>query len=143
MAEEETYELDATEAALASWIKKRLAKEVKRLKKMGADCISLSVKNMAIVREEALILNRVEVDTTMSMNTIQQIMVAEERQNVPDKEGYLYVNVVLLAQPTSNEQIAYLMPYVYDANILSNDLTQWVFINNEFERSQHAISAFT
>ncbi|EQC26014.1 hypothetical protein SDRG_16161 [Saprolegnia diclina VS20] len=145
-AETTAYELDATELALAAWIKTRSAKEAKRLQKMGVKCIPLGVKNMAIVREDNdVVLNRVEVDTAFSMNLIEQIMVADERRDVPDKAGYVYVNVLLLAKPASatKQPVALVMPYVYDASVSANTLTQWVFINNDFERSQHIVEAYT
>ncbi|OQR92860.1 hypothetical protein ACHHYP_03122 [Achlya hypogyna] len=140
----ESYELDAQELELAAWIKKRSAKEAKRLQKMGVKCVALGVKNMSIVREDSIVLNRVEVDTSFSMNLIEQIMVAEDRTHVPGKAGYVYVNVLLLAKPVSatKQPAALVMPYVFDTAIDGNDLTQWVFINNDFERSQHIVQAF-
>ncbi|KAF0694575.1 Aste57867_14563 [Aphanomyces stellatus] len=135
-------ELDEDEQRVAAWIKKQHEKELARLQSAGAKAIPLKVKNMAIVREDdGVVLNRVEVDTSFSMDKIEQILVAEETTRVPSKKDYVYVNVLLLPKgpkPTA-APVALVMPYVYDTTVSGNTLNQWVFINNKMERSHHAI----
>ncbi|KAG9402197.1 hypothetical protein AC1031_006816 [Aphanomyces cochlioides] len=133
----EENELDPEELEIAAWIKQMQEKEVSRLQRTGAKAIPLKVKNMAIVRETSdVVLNRVEVDTNFSMDKISQILVAEETTPVPKKPQYVYVNVLLLpAASNPTAPVALVMPYVYDAHVIGNSLTQWVFINNKMERA--------
>ncbi|CAK4639848.1 hypothetical protein AeMF1_017998 [Aphanomyces euteiches] len=138
----EENELDPEELEIAAWIKQMQEKEVSRLQRAGAKAIPLKVKNMAIVRETLdVVLNRVEVDTNFSMDKISQILIAEETAPVPNKPQYVYVNVLLLpAASNPTAQVALVMPYVYDAHVIGNSLTQWVFINNKMERSHHVMT---
>ncbi|RHY28335.1 hypothetical protein DYB32_006052 [Aphanomyces invadans] len=136
-------ELDEDEQLVATWIKGMHEAEICRLTQAGAKAVPLKVKNMAIVREDGgVVLNRVEVDTRFSMDRIEQILVAEETTPVPHKPHFVYVNVVLLPktkQPSDATTMALVMPYVYDARVVGNTLTQWVFLNNNMERSHHVI----
>ncbi|RHY09830.1 hypothetical protein DYB28_001259 [Aphanomyces astaci] len=130
-------ELDENEQHVAAWIKGMHDSEIARLTQAGAKAVPLKVKNMAIVREDAgVVLNRVEVDTRFSMDRIEQILVAEETTSVPRKPHFVYVNVLLLPKAST---IALVMPYVYDTRVAGNTLTQWVFLNNNMERSHHVI----
>ncbi|EGG21087.1 hypothetical protein DFA_00962 [Cavenderia fasciculata] len=126
------------ERDVAKWMKDMLNREVKKLKDQGARCTQLTVKNTGIlIQEENKILNRVEVDTAFDFDEVISILISDSTE-CPVKKGYSYINVILITKkPTPM-----ILPYIYLKSDV-NKLTDWVFINNQFGRSQHKIEEYS
>eukprot|EP01095_Lingulamoeba_sp_RSL-Kostka_P017233 TRINITY_DN884_c2_g1_i2.p1 TRINITY_DN884_c2_g1~~TRINITY_DN884_c2_g1_i2.p1 ORF type:complete len:140 (-),score=30.36 TRINITY_DN884_c2_g1_i2:29-448(-) len=119
------------ESNVANWIA-----DQKRLKNNGANSIPLPVKNMAIIKKNGDILNRIEINTGMDFNKIQQILISDPIDCVV-KPGYKYINVLCF----TDKPIPIILPYVY-INDESNKLSDWLFVNNFQVEAQHKIENF-
>jgi hypothetical protein len=101
--------------------------------------IPLPVKNMAVVREDGDVVNRIEVNTGMCFDNIKQILVSEPIP-CPHREGFLFVHVVCFTD--LSKPMPLLFTYLYDGRE-ENSLQDFVFINNADQRTWHHISSFT
>eukprot|EP00656_Telonema_subtile_P021132 TRINITY_DN22172_c0_g1_i1.p1 TRINITY_DN22172_c0_g1~~TRINITY_DN22172_c0_g1_i1.p1 ORF type:complete len:146 (+),score=45.26 TRINITY_DN22172_c0_g1_i1:96-533(+) len=79
------------------FIKTALVAEVERLDAMGQKVLPLSVKNCSVCTrdDEAVLFNRVEVDTKFDFTKVTRILVAPA-EDFPAKPGYSYCHVVLI-----------------------------------------------
>eukprot|EP01133_Synstelium_polycarpum_P013249 gene13249-15569_t len=108
---------DHIEKTVLVWMKEQLNIEIKRIKTQGATCVALEVKNTGTVKDDGLVINRLEVKTVFDFDNVQNIMVSDSVE-CPHKKGYHYINSK------------------------DNKLTDWIFINDELKRSQHKIEAY-
>ncbi|EGC34112.1 hypothetical protein DICPUDRAFT_12102, partial [Dictyostelium purpureum] len=124
------------EKKVVAWMKEQVNNEKKRIISLGSKSILVDVKNAGIVKEDNKIINRMELNTSFDFNKVTQIMVSDSIE-CPMKKGYYYMNVLLFA----NNPIPLLVPYIY-LKSTENKLNDWLFINNQFQRSQHRINEF-
>ncbi|EFA77036.1 hypothetical protein PPL_09789 [Heterostelium album PN500] len=124
------------ETKVLNWMKEMLNKEIKRIKDQGAKCIPFEVKNTGIVKEDGLVINRLEVKTTFNFDQVIEILISESTE-CPHKKGYHFINVLLFTR----KPVPYIIPYIY-LKTEENKLTDWVFMNDLLGRSQHKINQF-
>eukprot|EP01118_Nematostelium_gracile_P001853 TRINITY_DN1191_c0_g1_i1.p1 TRINITY_DN1191_c0_g1~~TRINITY_DN1191_c0_g1_i1.p1 ORF type:complete len:163 (-),score=44.13 TRINITY_DN1191_c0_g1_i1:74-508(-) len=129
--------MDPEDEQTIVWVKAQVNKELDRLRDLGAKVFPIPVKTTSISRQKGQIFNRVELDTGMDFDKIQQIMLSES-VNCPTRGGkYQYLNVILF----TDKPVGMLLPYLYVPNE-KNKLQDWLFINCKGQRSQHRVSAF-
>ena len=135
----------------------------------GTRAISIPVNNTAIMHErtgpkkgDVCVVNRVECRTAFDFNRVHQVLVSPAIP-CPHKRGFNYVNVILFAGTKSSaattttssggvgagggadkgatraSPVAMLVPYLYDAGIPGNELTEWVLINSKAARARLSV----
>merc|ERR1712226_1031352 len=75
-------EMDAEEIELAKklkeWVNGQLDNEVARVGSCGQKILRLPVKNCSVLRPgDATVINRVEIDSALDFDTVQQILLSE------------------------------------------------------------------
>lgn len=129
----------APDQAAAQFLKAQVEKEAKRVRATGQKVLPVPILNCCIVREQEegaeRIVNRIELGTKFDFFAIRQILVSPP-VSYPEREGYKYVNVVLLA---SKKALPLLCGYLYDARIEGNDLTVWRLVNMEGLSATHTL----
>eukprot|EP01132_Coremiostelium_polycephalum_P010398 gene10398-12769_t len=124
------------EKQVVSWMKEQLKKEMKRITDMGSRSVEVEVKNTGVIKEDNKVINRLELKTSFDFDKVVQIMISDSVE-CPHKKGYFYINVLLFTQ----KPIPLIVPYIFKKT-KENKLTDWLFINNQFKRSQHKINEF-
>ncbi|ORZ02303.1 hypothetical protein BCR43DRAFT_481339 [Syncephalastrum racemosum] len=144
------------------WIQQQVDKEVKRVRDVGSSVLPLKIINCGIVpnfdNKKAKAVNRVELDTQIDLNKIQQVMVSPPVQ-YPHKPNFEYVHLILV----TGQPIPFLAPYLYQTNlkvtqpereddngrktpakeiVLKNDLKQYLFINKKGLRARFSIHEY-
>ena len=121
---------------LVKWLKKQVDTEVERIQMSGGRSIPMAVKNTGITMQDNKIINRIEFNTMHDFDTIEQIMISNSIV-CPLKANFKYANVLLFTKAPLPIIFGYL--YRDDA---TNDLSEWVFINNQGKRSRHKVDRF-
>lgn len=132
---EEQAQLQA-DPKLKEWLKGKVDAEIASIKERGANAIPMSVSNTSIVREDNLIINRVEMDTKFDFTLIKQILVSSPT-SCPLKPGFVYVNVLMF----TDKPLPLIIPYLYQKQ-KGNKLTEWLLINADGIRVRHHIDKF-
>lgn len=156
---------------LKKWLLELVEKDIQRAKENSSNPMLLKVNNMAIIRRQQAIHNRVEFDSLLDFKTVEEILISEE---VPCdfEENLFYITVVLFGR---NKKVPMVFPYCYrkitqeeeeqlvkDKEALKgldknqkkkklkklkkkmerNDLSHWLFVNTKGEESAHTVSGF-
>jgi hypothetical protein len=159
-------ELSTPEPDVAAWIKTQLDNEINRVRTTGGKAIPIPVKNMGVVREDAkpnsrtkkkatkkedtdrdnianeqqqddsILVNRIEFNTSQDFGRVKEVMLSNSI-DCPVKQNYKYVNVVLY----TGDPLVMMFGYLYE-NVARNDLSQWLFINNQTKRSRQTVKAY-
>eukprot|EP00658_Telonema_sp_P-2_P054404 TRINITY_DN43286_c0_g1_i2.p1 TRINITY_DN43286_c0_g1~~TRINITY_DN43286_c0_g1_i2.p1 ORF type:complete len:165 (-),score=62.12 TRINITY_DN43286_c0_g1_i2:293-787(-) len=136
LAEDEEPSIDDV---AVEFMRSAMQAEEMRLQEMGQRVLPLWIKNCSVctIEGEDCLYNRVEVDTKFDFKKVTQIMVAPP-QEIPEKAGYLYCNVVLLIDQSKPPL---LMPYLYEQRE-ENLLQHWYFINSSMASALHHVEQF-
>ncbi len=167
----EVKQLLVPDERLKKWLLELVEKDVQRAKESNTNPMLLKVNNMAIIRRQQVIHNRVEFDTLLDFKTVEEILISEE---VPCEfeENLFYITVVLFGR---NKKVPIVFPYCYRTitseeeeqinkekealkgleknqkkkkmkklkkKMEKNDLSHWLFVNNKGEESAHTVSGF-
>merc|ERR1719221_1113068 len=143
-ADETNGGMDSDEVELArklkEWVKEQLDKEVARVEACGQKITRLSVKNCSVVRPATgNVINRVEVDSSMDFDTVQQILLSDPvAVPIEEKKGFSMCFVVL----STGKPSVRILPYIFDTSIANNTLKEWSLINSNLKSSHHRIKGF-
>ncbi|KAI8371578.1 uncharacterized protein BYT42DRAFT_537361 [Radiomyces spectabilis] len=156
--EEQKFDIDVQ---AKEWIEQQIEEEVNRIRKVGSSVLPLKILNCGIVpnfdRRKAKAVNRVELDTNIDVNKIQQVMVSPP-VSYPHKAHFSYVNLILV----TGQPIPFIAPYLYQNNLkvtqpeseedgrkypsklvtLKNDLREFLFINKRGIRARITIHEY-
>ncbi|KAL6069345.1 hypothetical protein QOT17_007608 [Balamuthia mandrillaris] len=140
LEEEEGEEADRyrRERAVGEWMQNLVKEEVKRIKSAGSNAIPVPIKNTALLRKGNKIINRVEVDTGFDFNKVRQIMLSDPVP-CPLKPSFFYVHVLLF----THQPIPIILPYLFKKKRKTNNLTDWMFINNKGQSSHHQVQGWS
>ena len=129
---------DGPEHAVRAWANAQLDQEVARVEASGGKVIKLFPKNCGVVRPEGEkhCVNRVEFSTGMDFDSVEQIMMSEEKP-VPEKPGFSLRFVVL----STGKPLVLMFAYIYDAGMTGNLLQDWDLINAQLKSSRHRIDS--
>ena len=129
---------DGPETKVRDWANAQLDEEVNRVTASGAKVIKLFPKNCGVVRPEGEkhCVNRVEFATGLDFDTVEQIMLSDDK-SVPEKPGYALRFVVL----STGKPIMLMFAYIYDTGFAGNLLQDWQLINSKLKSSRHRIES--
>eukprot|EP01138_Halocafeteria_seosinensis_P008599 gb/GECG01008789.1/.p1 GENE.gb/GECG01008789.1/~~gb/GECG01008789.1/.p1 ORF type:complete len:194 (+),score=28.84 gb/GECG01008789.1/:1-582(+) len=128
------------ETNVKDWIQAKVKAEVDRLNSLGQGVIPVEVRNCSVIKgESASWMNRIEANTSFDFEQIQQVL-RSEPEPCPVKQGYSFVYVVLFTN-----KLPLLVPYIYSTTgqYQSNDLTEWVFINNKMQEARRWVESYS
>eukprot|EP00761_Pharyngomonas_kirbyi_P003338 gb/GECH01003342.1/.p1 GENE.gb/GECH01003342.1/~~gb/GECH01003342.1/.p1 ORF type:complete len:179 (+),score=55.41 gb/GECH01003342.1/:1-537(+) len=134
--EQEEDEDDRIMRQSVEWMNSQLDNEKQRLQSQGTKVLPAPVKNTGVVKESKRVVNRVEFNTAFDFDKIQQILVSDPIP-CPMRPNHQYVHVVLITGG-----MPLIFPYLFPHDRM-NQLTDWVFINNQFKRSRHKVNRFS
>ena len=129
---------DGPETKVRDWANAQLDEEVNRVTASGAKVIKLFPKNCGVVRPEGEkhCVNRVEFSTGLDFDTVEQIMLSDDKP-VPEKPGFALRFVVL----STGKPIMLMCAYIYDTGFAGNLLQDWQLINSKLKSSRHRIES--
>ena len=134
-ADDPSADEDEVEHDVLAWTRTQVQAEVDRLKQCDQACLSIPVKNMGVVHEDGVLINRVEANTSYDFDQVKQLLLSDAVP-CPCKPGYFYRNLVLFTG-----SIPLLMPYLYEESA-ANTLNEWWIVNNKLDRSHHRVEQF-
>eukprot|EP01029_Cantina_marsupialis_P006173 TRINITY_DN16712_c0_g2_i1.p1 TRINITY_DN16712_c0_g2~~TRINITY_DN16712_c0_g2_i1.p1 ORF type:complete len:146 (-),score=29.74 TRINITY_DN16712_c0_g2_i1:269-706(-) len=133
---EEVKEMMQNDKPVKAWMDEVFKAETDRVKATGQMCLGLPIKNCGVVKRDVKIINRVEINSSTDFSKIAQILTSPV-QKCPVKEGYSYVNVVLI----TNASIPMMIPYLF-GDMEGNDLKNWMFVNNKSKEIEMSVNDF-
>lgn len=144
------------------WIDDMMKREEMKLTAAGVRPIPFNILNCGVVfgeettnngqeTEMEKVINRVEFKSGFDFNRIGQIMTSDAMVQYPFKGGYCFTLVLLFVKGKENGMNPIIFPYIYNPTVskiqnktrkITNDLTEWLFINNGQQRTRMAISQY-
>lgn len=158
--------LEPPEKEVAEWMAGQLADEVKRVRGMGQRVLPLSVLKTSLVRQEITsggsgaakkgsgaaaaaaaaaktttrIINAVELNTSFDFKSVPLQLLLSDATPCPVKEGFEYVNVVLVT--TAPRAPPLIFGYIYKKDVEGNGLQYWRLTNTDGEEVTLAVNTF-